>query len=96
MDAIAESYEIIGIAFATTVLLFVFSGIGSLLLGSLLVTLRVGPIGVMRRTAATYVTLVRNTPLLLILLFFSSPHPRSASTSSSSRSSSPPVGATCG
>lgn len=76
MDAIAESYEIIGIAFATTVLLFVFSGIGSLLLGSLLVTLRVGPIGVMRRTAATYVTLVRNTPLLLILLFFSIAAPK--------------------
>ena len=76
MDAIAESYEIIGIAFATTVLLFVFSGIGSLLLGSLLVTLRVGPIGVMRRTAATYVVLVRNTPLLLILLFFSIAGPK--------------------
>ncbi len=76
MDAIAESYEIIGIAFATTVLLFVFSGIGSLLLGSLLVTLRVGPIGVMRRTAATYVILVRNTPLLLILLFFSIAAPK--------------------
>ena len=77
MDVITENYELIAISFATTVLLFVFAGIGSsMLLGSLLVTLRVGPIGVMRRTAATYVTLVRNTPLLLILLFFSIAAPK--------------------
>jgi glutamate transport system permease protein len=76
MDAITDNYDLIGISFATTVLLFVFSGIGSLLLGTLLVTLRVGPIAVMRRAAATYVTLVRNTPLLLILLFFSLAAPK--------------------
>ncbi len=70
MDAITDNYELIGISFAATVLLFVFSAIGSLLLGALLVTLRVGPIAVLRRSAATYVTLVRNTPLLIILLFF--------------------------
>jgi glutamate transport system permease protein len=70
MDTIADNYELIGISFAATVLLFIFSGIASLLLGALLVTLRVGPIAVMRRAAATYVTLVRNTPLLIILLFF--------------------------
>jgi len=76
MDAIADNYEFIAVSFATTVGLFVFAGIGSLLLGSLLVTLRVGPIGVMRRTAAAYVILVRNTPLLLILLFFSIAGPK--------------------
>ncbi len=76
MDAIADNYELIAISFATTVALFVFAGIGSLLLGSLLVTLRVGPIGVMRRSAATYVILVRNTPLLLIRLFFSIAGPK--------------------
>lgn len=76
MDAIAENYELIAISFATTILLFVFASIGSLLLGTLLVAMRVGPISVMRRTAATYVTLVRNTPLLLILLFFSIAAPK--------------------
>ncbi len=76
MDAIADNYELIAISFATTVLLFVFAGIGSLLLGSLLVTLRVGPVGVMRSTASAYVVLVRNTPLLLILLFFSIAAPK--------------------
>ncbi len=69
MDAVTDNYQLIGISFGLTILLFVISGIGSLLLGALLVTLRVGPVAVMRRAAATYVTLVRNTPLLIILVF---------------------------
>ena len=35
--------------------------------------MRVGPIGVLRRAAAVYVTVVRNTPLLMIFLFCRSP-----------------------
>lgn len=76
MDALADNYQLIAISFATTILLFVFSAIGSLLLGTLLVAMRVGPIAVMRRTAGAYVTLVRNTPLLIILLFFSIAAPK--------------------
>ena len=76
MDAVLDNYEAIAIAFATTILLFVFSAVGSLILGAVLVTLRVGPIGVMRRAAATYVILVRNTPLLLVLLFLSIAAPK--------------------
>lgn len=76
MDVVIDNYELIAISFAATLLLFVLSGIGSLLLGAFLVTMRVGPIGAMRRAAATYVTLVRNTPLLLILLFFSLAAPK--------------------
>jgi glutamate transport system permease protein len=76
VDAVFDNYEAIAIAFATTILLFVFSAIGSLVLGAVLVTLRVGPIGVMRRAAATYVILVRNTPLLLVLLFLSIAAPK--------------------
>ena len=76
MDAVADNYQLIAISFATTVLLFVLASIGSLLLGTLLVAMRVGPIAVMRRAAALYVILVRNTPLLLILLFFSIAAPK--------------------
>jgi glutamate transport system permease protein len=76
VDAVIDNYQMIGIAFATTILLFVFSGIGALVLGSILVTLRVGPISVLRRAAATYVILVRNTPLLIILVFFSIAAPK--------------------
>ncbi|UMG93631.1 amino acid ABC transporter permease [Nocardioides sp. TF02-7] len=76
MDVVVDNYQFIGIGFAATVLLFLISGIGALLLGTLLVAMRVGPIAVMRRAAATYVTLVRNTPLLLILVFFSLAAPK--------------------
>ncbi len=76
MDVITDNYQVVTIAFATTVLLFVFAGIGSLVLGTALVTFRVGPVAVMRRAAATYVTLVRNTPLLLVLLFMSIAAPK--------------------
>ncbi len=69
MDAVIDNYQGILISFATAVLLFVFSGIGSLILGTFLVALRVGPVAVMRRASAVYVTTVRNTPLLIVLLF---------------------------
>jgi glutamate transport system permease protein len=76
MDAVADAYRVIAIGFATTVLLFLFAGVGSLVLGTVLVAMRVGPVAVMRRAAATYVTLVRNTPLLLVLLFLSIAAPK--------------------
>jgi glutamate transport system permease protein len=76
VDVVLDNYQFIGIGFAATVLLFLLSGIGSLALGTLLVAMRVGPVAVMRRAAAVYVTLVRNTPLLLILVFFSIAAPK--------------------
>ena len=69
MDVLADNYQVIAISFATAVLLFLFAAIGSLLLGTFLAALRVGPVAVMRRASAVYVTTVRNTPLLIVLLF---------------------------
>jgi glutamate transport system permease protein len=69
MDAIVDNYQTIAIGFATAILLFLFSAIGSLVLGTVLVALRVGPVAVMRWASSTYVLLVRNTPLLIVLLF---------------------------
>lgn len=70
MDAVLENSDAVIRAFGYTVLLFVISGVGSLLVGTLLAALRVGPVAVLRRAVATYVTVVRNTPLLVVLLFF--------------------------
>src|SRR3546814_15363725 len=39
-------------------------------MGTILAAMRVGPVAVMRWAASTYVTLVRNTPLLIIYMFF--------------------------
>lgn len=76
MDVVLDNYQFIAMGFAHTIALFVLASVGSLLLGTLLAALRVGPIAVMRRASGTYVTVVRNTPLLLVLLFFSIAAPK--------------------
>ena len=58
-------------AFWTTIKLTVLSAIGALILGTVLVAMRVAPIGVLRRIATIYINTVRNTPLTLVVLFCS-------------------------
>ncbi|MEJ7832573.1 MAG: amino acid ABC transporter permease [Nocardioides sp.] len=70
MDVIVDNAGLIAVAFATTLMLFLVSAIFSLLLGTLLAAMRVGPVAILRRATATYVTVVRNTPLILIFIFF--------------------------
>ena len=41
----------------------------SLVVGTVLVDMRVGPVSVLNKVAAVYVTVVRNTPLVMIFLF---------------------------
>jgi glutamate transport system permease protein len=56
-------------AFWVTLQLFLLSGLFSLLLGTLLAAMRVGPVAVLRGAVATYVAIVRNTPLLMVFVF---------------------------
>lgn len=70
MDAVLDNSDAVIKAFGYTVLLFLVSGIGSLLVGTVLAALRVGPVSVLRRAVSLYVALVRNTPLLVVLIFF--------------------------
>ncbi len=58
-------------AFFTTIKLTVLSALGSLVLGSVLVAMRVSPIGVLRTIATVYINTIRNTPLTLVVLFCS-------------------------
>ena len=76
MNAVLESLPDVLKAFGYTVLLFLVSGVLSLIGGTLLVAMRVGPVAVLSKAAATYVTLVRNTPLLAVFFFFSFAAPR--------------------
>lgn len=69
MDVVLDNPDLITKAFGYTVFLFLVSGLLSLVLGTLLVAMRVGPVSVLRRAAAGYVTVVRNTPLVMIFLF---------------------------
>jgi glutamate transport system permease protein len=58
-------------AFGYTFALFLVAGVLSMILGTFLVAMRVGPVAVLRAAATTYVSLVRNTPLVIVFAFFS-------------------------
>ncbi|WP_327185433.1 amino acid ABC transporter permease [Streptomyces sp. NBC_01334] len=65
-----EGYDLLG-AFWVTVQLTLLSAAGSLLWGTLLAAMRVGPVPLMRGFGSAYVNIVRNIPLTVIILFTS-------------------------
>ncbi len=68
MGELLSEYNILG-AFGLTILLTFFSAIGSLLIGTIVVVMRVSPIAMLQKLGALYVNTVRNTPLTLIIIF---------------------------
>ena len=70
MEVVLDNLDLVVRAFTLTVLLFLISGVLSLVFGTLLAAMRVGPIGVLAKAAGVYVTMIRNTPLLVVLIFF--------------------------
>lgn len=70
MNVVLDNLDAVFKAFGYTLFLFLVSAVISLLLGTLLVTMRVGPIAVLNKVASVYVSIVRNTPLVMIFLFF--------------------------
>ena len=70
INTLTRNSDIFVQGFVTTIQLFLIAAVGSLILGTLLAAARVGPVAVLRVFASTYVTLVRNTPLVIIFLFF--------------------------
>lgn len=70
MNAVFENFDQVLKAFGYTVFLFLVSAVFSLVLGTILVAMRVGPISVLSKAAALYINLVRNTPLVMIFIFF--------------------------
>jgi glutamate transport system permease protein len=76
VQAVLDSLPEILKAFGYTIALFLVSGLLSLIGGTILVAMRVGPIPVLSRAAGLYVTLVRNTPLLMVFFFFTFAGPR--------------------
>ncbi|WP_134741254.1 ABC transporter permease subunit [Nocardioides sp. 503] len=71
MKAVFDEFDAYLQAFGYTLALFLVSGVLSLLLGTVLVAMRVGPVAVLRSAAGVYVTVVRNTPLVIVFAFFS-------------------------
>src|SRR6266498_3571158 len=69
MNILIDYWPLFRDGFLTTIELFLFAGVASLVLGTVLAMLRVSPVPVFRATGTLYVTVVRNTPLTLVFLF---------------------------
>ncbi|WP_139981425.1 amino acid ABC transporter permease [Nocardioides litoris] len=70
MQAVLDDFPAYLEAFGYTVFLFLVSGVISLLIGTVLAAMRVGPVAVLRLVATVYVSLLRNTPLIIVFAFF--------------------------
>jgi glutamate transport system permease protein len=69
VEFVIEQRSLILEGFGMTVRLAAFSGLLSLVFGTLLAVMRVCPIAPLRWAGAFYVTVVRNTPLTLVFVF---------------------------
>lgn len=66
---LTDNHELFVDGFTNTVKLFLISAVGSLSLGVVLGSMRISPIPALRAFGATYVNLIRNTPLTLVFAF---------------------------
>jgi glutamate transport system permease protein len=69
VDAVLDNLDTYREGFVTTLELSVLSSVLALLLGTLLAAMRVSPVPTLRAAGATYVELVRNTPLTVVFFF---------------------------
>ncbi|MTB70676.1 ABC transporter permease subunit [Arsenicicoccus sp. MKL-02] len=70
MQELFSEFDILG-AFWMTIKLTVMSGIGALVIGTILAIFRLSPVPMLRFLGSLYVNVVRNTPLTLIVVFCS-------------------------
>jgi glutamate transport system permease protein len=69
VDVVVDNLATFRQGFVTTLALTVVSAVLALLLGTLLAAMRVSPVPTLRAAGATYVEIVRNTPLTLVFFF---------------------------
>lgn len=69
MQVLIDNFDLLLEGFLVTLRLFLVAGALSLVFGTLLGAMRVGPIRILNKAGALYVTIFRNTPLLVLLLF---------------------------
>ena len=68
MDVLRANAGLLLSGFGVTVQLVLVAGALSLVWGTILAAMRVGPVAVLSKSGTVYVTLFRNTPLLVLLL----------------------------
>jgi glutamate transport system permease protein len=76
VEFVFDNFDLVLKAFWVTIQLLVFSGLVSLVIGTMLGAMRVSPVWLLRQFSAGYVTLVRNTPLLVVFIFIFNVAPR--------------------
>jgi len=69
MDAIIENLPRFVDGFLMTLRLLLVSGVGALVIGTLIATMRISPVPALRGFATVYTEVLRNTPLTLVLFF---------------------------
>jgi glutamate transport system permease protein len=69
VDVVLDNLDTFRQGFVNTLALTVVSTVLALLLGTLLAAMRVSPVPTLRAAGATYVEIVRNTPLTLVFFF---------------------------
>ncbi|KIR65665.1 amino acid ABC transporter permease [Micromonospora harpali] len=69
LRVLTDNWTLYREGFTNTVQLFLIAAVGSLVLGTLLGAMRVSPVPALRAFGATYVNIVRNTPLTLVFAF---------------------------
>lgn len=69
LRVLTDNHQVFLDGFTNTVQLFLIAAVGSLVLGTLLGAMRVSPVPALRAFGATYVNVVRNTPLTLVFAF---------------------------
>jgi len=63
LNVVLDNFDLFWLGFVSTLHLLTVSGIGALVLGTLMVSLRVSPFGSFRALSAIYTEILRNTPL---------------------------------
>jgi His/Glu/Gln/Arg/opine family amino acid ABC transporter permease subunit len=76
VDTLLNNLDLFTTGFKNTGILFVFSAIIALILGTVVAAMRVSPVPAMRAAGTVYVNTVRNMPLTVILAFFALGYPK--------------------
>lgn len=69
MSLLVERFDVFAGGFWLTLQLCILSGIGALLIGTLMAVLRISPLAPLRWVGTTYVNVVRNAPLTVVMFF---------------------------
>lgn len=69
MDVFFENIGAVGAGFWMTLRLLIFGGLGAMLIGLVVATMRISPVASLRSFATVYTEIVRNTPLVMLFIF---------------------------